>query len=374
MEFIFWLCVGFVFYAYIGYPGLLLLWARFRRRPVKKAYIEPMVSIIVAVHNEERIIMRKIQNLLSLDYTGDKFEIIIISDGSTDRTNKVVSEYEAKGIRFYHYEGRKGKAFALNLGISHARGEIIFFTDARQILERDSLRELVANFNDSSVAVVSGELILSVNRESRVSKDIGLYWKIEKWMRTKESQVGSVLGATGSIYAIRKNEVKPIPSQTVLDDLLIPFRAILNGHRSIFEPKARALDEACEDIRVEFKRKIRTLSGNYQLFVLEPSLLNPLKNPIFFQFVSHKVARLMVPFAMIVVLICSCFLSSPIYRGLLFLQIVFYVLALSAKWGPNNFLGNLMKSFNTILMMNLAAFVGLFKFFTNPQKIQWEKT
>lgn len=374
MIYIFWISFLFIFYAYIGYPFILLMWAKIRTKPIKKDYIEPAVSIIIAAYNEEKFIGQKIENCLALDYPRDKFEVIVVSDGSDDQTNEIVKGFEPKGIRFYFYEGRKGKAFALNLGISKSQGEIIFFTDARQILERDSLKGLVANFNDPSVATVSGELILLAQEESTESKGIGLYWKIEKWMRKRESQISSVLGATGSVYACRKQFVKPIPVQTILDDVLIPFRGILAGYRSIFEVEARAFDLVSNNVAKEFRRKVRTLSGNYQLMMLEPSLLNPFKNPVFFQFLSHKVARLIVPYALIFLLISSFFLRSPIYKIFCGLQVAFYLLALFSRWGPNNFFGKIMEASGTLCLLNLAALVSFFKFATNPGRIEWEKT
>lgn len=374
IKFVFWFSILFIFYAYIGYPLILYFWAKIRQKPVKKEYIEPAVSIIIAAYNEEKFIGQKIENCLALNYPRDKFELIVISDGSEDQTNEIVRRFETRGVRFDHYSERRGKAFALNLGISQARGEILFFTDARQILEKNSLRELVANFNDSSVAAASGELFLLEEKGNIVSKGVGVYWKVEKWMRRKECQISSILGATGSIYCCRKEMVKPIPPGTILDDVLIPFRAILRGYRSVFDPEARAFDNASDDIREEFTRKIRTLSGNYQLIALEPSILNPLKNPVFFQFISHKIARLLVPFFMIILFISNLFLTSPIYITFLGLQIAFYSLALVSKWGPNNFLGSIMKSFNVIFMMNCAALISFFRFMLNPQKIKWEKT
>lgn len=374
MKILFWGSLCFIAYTYVGYPLVLLFWSKIKNRTVDKRYIEPAVSIIIAAYNEERLIGSKIENCLKLSYPRDKLEIIVVSDGSDDRTNEILKQCEQKGIQHYSYEERKGKAYALNLGISKAKGEVIFFTDARQILQEDCLKELVANFHDPSVAAVSGELVLLSEEGNRVSKGIGLYWETEKWMRKKESRISSVLGATGSIYCCRKEMAEPIAPGTILDDVLIPFRAVLRGYRSVFDPEARAFDNASDDIRDEFTRKIRTLSGNYQLIVLEPSILNPLKNPVFFQFISHKMARLLVPFFMISLFISNFFLTSPIYRLFLVLQIGFYFSALVSKWAPNNFLGIIMKAFNVIFMMNYAALMSFFKFMSNPQRIKWEKT
>lgn len=374
MKLIFWFSLLFIIYTYVGYPLILIFWAKIRAKPVNKKYIEPSVSVIIAAYNEENFIGQKLENCLALDYPKDKLEIIVISDGSDDKTNNIIKRFEPQGIRLFSYKDRKGKAFALNLGISKAQGEIIFFTDARQFLEKDALKELTANFNDQKVASVSGELYLLAEEKNKVSKRIGLYWEIEKWMRKKESQINSILGATGSIYACRKQFVEPIPVNTILDDVLIPFRGIFQGYRSIFEQKAKAFDKASQNIHNEIKRKIRTLSGNYQLIAFEPNLLNPLKNPVFFQFMSHKIARLFVPFAMILLLVSNFFLTSYFYMIFLTFQLLFYLLALSARKAPDNLIGNMMKSLNVIFMMNYAAFISLFIYILNPQNIKWEKT
>jgi cellulose synthase/poly-beta-1,6-N-acetylglucosamine synthase-like glycosyltransferase len=374
MRIIFWFSFLFIVYTYIGYPLIILIWSKIAAKQVNKKYIEPKVSIVIASYNEENFIGRKIENCLLLDYPKEKLEIIVVSDGSNDQTNKIVKGFECEGIRFFSYEGRKGKAYALNMGISRCENEIIFFTDARQILRSDSLKELVANFNDPKVGAVSGELILLDPAGKIEKKGIGLYWKFEKWMRKRESQIHSVLGATGSIYACRKNIVERIPSETILDDMLIPFRGILKGYRSIFESKAVAYDKVTRDIRREFKRKVRTLSGNYQLLMIEPNLMNPFENPVLFQLVSHKLARLFVPFAMIILFFSNLFLGGFMYKSILVLQISFYFFALFSKWGPKNKLGDVMRSLNTIFMMNLAALMGFFEFILRPKNIRWEKT
>jgi cellulose synthase/poly-beta-1,6-N-acetylglucosamine synthase-like glycosyltransferase len=374
MKVLFWISVFFIAYTYIGYPVVLFFWSKIRLKPVEKKGIEPRVSIIIAAYNEEKFIGEKIANCLALDYPRDKLEIIVISDGSDDRTNEIVSRFEPQGVRFYSYEGRKGKAFALNLGVSKCRGEIIFFTDARQILEKESVKELVGNFNDPSVGVVSGELILLGDEKNTSGEGIGLYWKIEKWMRKKESRIHSVLGATGSVYACRRELVKPIPAETVLDDVLIPFQSILQGYRAVFEPGAIAFDHVAEDVQKEFKRKVRTLFGNYQALLLEPRLLHPLKNPVFFQLMSHKIARLLVPFAMLSLLMSNLFIASGVYWISLGLQVMFYGLALSSKWGPNNVLGRIMRASNVILMMNYAALTSSLRFAFNPRHIDWKKS
>lgn len=372
MELLFWLSFLFIFYTYLGYPGILYLWEKMDGRgEVNKAYIEPEVSIVIAARNEEKRIGKKIENCLGLNYPKDKFEIIVVSDGSDDATNEVVRGFQTKAVRLLHYEERRGKAHALNLGLSQAKGEILFFTDARQTLEKNCLRELAANFNDSDVGAVSGELVLVQEGRPDSVEGVGLYWRYEKWMRKKESRINSVLGATGSVYACRKRLVKPIPPETILDDVLIPFQGILEGYRSVFEPKAVAFDQVAGDVQKEFNRKVRTLAGNYQALLLEPRLLHPFKNPVSFQLFSHKIARLLVPFAMLSLLISNFFVASGTYLLCLVAQILFYVLAMTSKWGPDNFLGRIMNLCNVIVMMNYAALASGLRFVSDPRHIEW---
>lgn len=373
MKFLFWFSLSFIFYTYIGYPFILWIWANLRNKKVNKNYIEPFVSIIVAAFNEEKFIKQKLDNCLELDYPRDKFEIIVVSDGSDDRTNQIVNEYQNRGIRCFSYPKRKGKPTALNLGVSKSNGEILFFTDARQILDRNALKELVANFSDPNVGSVSGELILIQDDKNITSEQIGIYWKFEKWMRDKESQIYSILGATGAVYALRKSLFTSIPSETILDDMLIPLKGVLNGHRAVFDRNAKAYDNSIKDIKEESKRKIRTLSGNFQLLKLEPRLLNPFSNPVFFQFISHKIFRLFVPFAMVLCFFSNLFLSSTFYMMTLVIQTLFYLGAILAPWAPKNHLGNMMKAAKVIVEMNLAALRGLYRFASKSQLSMWEK-
>ena len=373
MKFLFWFSLSFIFYTYIGYPFILLLWSRIRMKPVDKKYIEPFVSIVIAAFNEERFISQKLTNCLQLDYPKDKLEIIIVSDGSDDGTNDIIKGFQTKGVRVLSYPERKGKPTALNLGVAETRGEIILFTDARQILDKSSIRELVANFSDPQIGSVSGELMLISEDRNVSSEGMGMYWKVEKWMRERESQIHSMLGATGAIYAIRKSLFTPIPPETILDDMLIPLKGVLKGYRAIFDRSAKAYDISTKDLREESKRKVRTLGGNFQLIQLESRLMDPFSNPVFFQFISHKVFRLIVPFGMGLCFFSNIFLISTFYILTLIFQCLFYLGAILAPWAPENHFGKIMKGAKVIVEMNLAAIKGLYRFITNSQLSVWEK-
>lgn len=373
MKFLFWFSVIFIFYTYIGYPIILWIWTKLRSKEVNKNYIEPFVSIIIAAFNEEKFIGQKLESCLELNYPKDKFEIIVVSDGSYDNTNQIVDEYKNRGVRFFSYPERKGKPTALNLGVVESKGEILFFTDARQVFDKSSIKELVANLSDESVGSASGELVLIAEEKNISSEGMGLYWKVEKWMRDKESRIHSMLGATGAIYAIRKSLFSAIPPETILDDMLIPLKGVLEGYRAVFDKGAKAYDSATKDIKEESKRKIRTLSGNFQLLAVEPRLFNPFLNPVFLQFISHKMFRLFVPFAMVLCLFTNLFLNSTFYILTLIVQILFYLGAILSPWAPENPLGKIMKGANVIVEMNLAALRGLYRFALSSQQSVWEK-
>lgn len=373
MKVLFWVSLLFVIYTYIGYPFVLWVWAGLRNKKINKKYIEPSVSIIIAAFNEEKFIDRKLNNCLELDYPKDKLEIIVVSDGSDDKTHEILREFQNQGVQFFSYPERRGKPTALNLGVSKSKGEILLFTDARQILDTNAIKELVANFNDPVVGSASGELVLISEGKNMTSEGMGIYWKVEKWMRDKESQIHSMLGATGAIYALRKSLYTPIPSETILDDMLIPLKGVLKGYRAVFDRDSKAFDAATIDLKEESKRKVRTLNGNFQLLKLEPRLLNPFSNPVFFQFISHKIFRLFVVFATVLSFFSNLFLSETFYRITLIGQFLFYLCAIFAKWAPENNLGYVMIVAKIIVEMNFAALRGLYRFIFKSQSSVWEK-
>jgi cellulose synthase/poly-beta-1,6-N-acetylglucosamine synthase-like glycosyltransferase len=326
---LFWLSAFVVVYVYLAYPVLLALWARLRPRPVTADDKTPAVSIIIAARNEADRLGARIENLLALDYPRRQVQIVVVSDGSTDGTAEVLRRYRPAVDALYLTAG--GKARALNAGVARARHELLVFTDARQHFAADALRRLVSPFADSTVGGVSGELILDAEQgeTAGIAEGVGGYWRYEKWLRRQESTIGSTLGATGAIYALRKHLWQPLPEQTILDDVLAPMRAVLASTRVVFEAGARAFDQAVS-APAELRRKIRTLAGNFQILWLEPRLLNPFANPVWLQYLSHKVGRLIVPYALIVLLFSSAALgrTSPFYALAFVGQLAFYALAL----------------------------------------------
>ncbi len=326
-EAVFWTCFICVFYVYGGYPAVLMIWRALARRPVHKHAMTPTVSLVIAVHNERDNIHRKMCNCFELDYPPEMLQVILSLDGSTDGTEDVARYYEGLGVTVVRLPMHFGKAEALNRGVAAAVGEIVVFTDARQKFERGAIRELIANFADPLVGAVSGELVLLDADGSEASDGVGIYWRYEKRLRAMESELHSVTGATGAIYAIRRDLFRPLPAGTVLDDVAIPMGVVLQGKRCIQEPAARAYDLVSSSLQQEYGRKVRTLMGNYQLVARMPELLVPWRNPIFTQFVSHKLGRLAAPHCLAGLFVSNLFLLRGIYLWLFAAQILWYLLA-----------------------------------------------
>ena len=340
METLFWVSALAVAYVYAGYPALLAIWARVAGRPVRRrpSFDKrdwPAVSVIIAAHNEGARLSGRLGNLLNQSYPGP-IEIIVVSDGSTDGTAAAVAQFEPD-VRFIDLP-RGGKPLALNAGVAAASGRILVFADARQRFSPDAILHLVSNFDDPEVGGVTGELILDCEHDdpadSTIGDGVGLYWKYEKWLRRHESLIRSTLGATGAIYALRRELWQPLPPATLLDDVLAPMRAVLKGSRIVFDDRARAFDRTSPDGPAESRRKTRTLAGNYQILRLEPRLLLPFANPVWVQYLSHKVGRLLVPWALVCAFVASAVLAAGawFYTVALGLQFAFYGLAVVGGW------------------------------------------
>jgi cellulose synthase/poly-beta-1,6-N-acetylglucosamine synthase-like glycosyltransferase len=324
---VFWIALAFIAYVYAGYPLLLVVWSKLGKRPVHRQYQEPTVSLVIAMRNEKQYVQAKMLNCLELDYPSARLQVIVSLDGSTDGTEGLVHEFAGKGVLIVHSPVHVGKAQALNNGVAIATGEILVFGDARQQFGKKAIRELVANFADPAVGTVSGELVLLDEQGQEASNAVGIYWRYEKRLRGMESEIHSVPGATGAIFATRRELFSPLIEGTILDDVVTPMRTVLAGKRVIFEPAARAYEVASRSTQSEYESKTRTLAGNYQLFAQMPELLMPWRNPIFIQLVSHKLGRLLVPYCMVALFISNLFLLHGLYLAVLVAQILWYGLA-----------------------------------------------
>jgi poly-beta-1,6-N-acetyl-D-glucosamine synthase len=324
----------------------------------------------MVVRNEAAVLDDKLHNLLEMNYPGEFCEIIVVSDGSTDASNTILERSASSGrVRPVLLPEPCGKAAGLNEAQRIATGEVVVFTDARQKIEPSALQLLMENFADPAVGCASGELLLGDPKSGETSQGLGLYWRIEKMIRELESSSGSVVGATGALYAARRDLLVPVPAETILDDVLIPMQVARSGARVIFDDRAHAWDRASQGTGREFARKVRTLTGNYQLLQLAPWLLTS-KNPIRFEFISHKLFRLMVPFALALALVACVFLPGTFYRVALILQLAFYGLAMYAMSRPQRgLLACAADAAFTFLLLNAAALVAFGKFISGRKPV-----
>lgn len=374
MTWVFWIAALVIAYAYVGYLGSLWMRALLRPHPVKRAAVEPAVSLVMVVRNEESVLAGKLRNLLEIDYPAERFQIVVVSDGSTDGTETILRE-QARNSRVQVLLNQlpRGKAQGLNDGLSLASGDVVVFTDARQQIERGAIRLLVENFADSEVGCVSGALMLGDSEQGESGKSVGLYWAVEKKVRELESATGSVVGATGALYAIRRELIPTLPEGTILDDVYIPMEVVRQGKRVVFDNRACAWDRENSESEAEFSRKVRTLSGNYQLVQLAPWILSR-QNPLRGRFLAHKLLRLAIPFALAAMLVASFVLKPPFYKLALALQLVVYGLGFLAlaRMPKPRLLARVADAAGVFMLLNTAAVVA-FANFVAGRKIVWSR-
>lgn len=328
-ETLFWLSLGLLAYTYVGYP--VLIWAiGFCRRT--RLDCEPWrkpISVVVVAHNEGARLAHKLDSIFASDCNSQICEVIVGSDGSTDDTALVVEAYPDNRVHLAAFPERRGKPACLNELIPECRSDVVVLTDARQELDTSAIRLLCENFADVRVGAASGELVLrQPGTSTAAARGIGAYWHYEKFIRKCESRFRSVPGATGAFYAIRKNVFRPIPTSTILDDLAIPMQIIARGYHCAFDSRAIAYDAPSQSHAQESVRKRRTIAGCLQLLKQTPDWLDPRHNPIWWEFVSHKVLRLLSPWLLVIVVATNAALvAHDPYFYLMALQGVVYLLA-----------------------------------------------
>jgi len=369
-EIFFWLSAAVPVYAYLGYPlTLLFLRLLIRREPARQP-ITPFVSLLVPAYNEARVIERKILNCLELDYPAQCLEVVIACDGPSDGTPALAARMaDGERVRALAYAENRGKIAVLNAAVPELRGDIVVFSDASAMLLPGSLRELVMNFADPQVGAVSGRYTVVKAGEVDIGKSEDFYWRYETYLKVQESAISSMLGAHGHLHAIRKPLYPFPPPGTINDDYVIPVSVLAKGYRAVYEPRAIVYEEAAE--MAGFGRRVRIMAGNFQQLREIGGLLRPLcPLPLFF-FLSHKASRLLVPFAALLALALNLsLLDAPLYRTLLYLQILFYAMAI---------LGAVIQLKPRILMLpyyfcmiNAATFFGLYHALTGRRKMVWK--
>lgn len=334
----------------------------------------PKVSFIIAAYNEEKVIEQKIQNTLSIDYPKNKFQIIIVSDGSDDSTPDLVRNYASHGVLGLHESARNGKSAALNRGVECCDGEILVFSDANNDFNADAVKMLVKHFSDSNIGAVTGAKHIYENNDRQSASGDGMYWKYESAIKQAESSLGSITSADGEILALRKSLFSPIDQNKINDDAAITFDILKAGYRIIYEKQAKAFEEASKDLKDDFNVKVRMTAGGYQTLSYEKGYLFPPLNWFSFTFCSHKILRWLAPHFLIIMLVLPIF---TLYRAdMLFLflsQIAFYSLSL---YGWINRRKNPHALFYVPMYftsMNLALFYGFLRYINNNTASIWKK-
>lgn len=359
-------------YTYAGYPIAIGLLARLFPGPRTAAPSadgpKPKVTVCLPVYNGAAYLPAKLHSLFAQDYPADRFEILVYCDGIGDDSERVardmaLSQEAAGRLRVIVAPERKGKPTALNVMGAEATGDLLLLNDVRQPLSPNAMSSLVAAMSDDKVGFATGNLVLAGKAGS------GVYWRYENWIRLQESRFRGVVGMTGPIAMMRRAELRRLPEDVVLDDVWMPMELGLAGKRVVFVPAAEAHDAAFEDDR-EFKRKVRTLAGNYQLFSRMPALLSPFANRIWFETISHKIMRLVAPWLLMLLAFTSASAaiagSSLAMRALLGGQLAFYAAAAIGTRG-----GRLAGVARTFVVLNAAALAGLFRHLTGRQRITW---
>lgn len=384
--FIFWLSVFLIVYTNFLYPGLvfiLLLVFDFKKslaflfkkvdwRIHEEKIFYPKVSIAVPAYNEGRVIEEKIRNFLSLDYPKEQLEMLIGSDGSTDDTEEKVMSSHQSNVRLLKFP-RRGKAGTINDLIKEARGEIVILSDAAAMLSPDSVKKLTRHFGSSDVGCVRGEIRMESEEGAR---EEDLYMRFETLLKYGENKLGIVLGASGAIYALRKELFDPLPENTINDDFLIPMRIVERGYKVMYDSQAQAYEKPPKGLKVEFHRRVRIGAGAPQLLRLTWRLLDPRKGLVAFTYFSHKILRWLCPYLLIAAFLSNLALfDAKLYRWMFGLQLVFYILVFIGylrkdKPKPGRFFS--MPFY--FVYFNLALLAGNLSCLKGTKRVGWERT
>jgi cellulose synthase/poly-beta-1,6-N-acetylglucosamine synthase-like glycosyltransferase len=374
-QVIFWLSAAALLYVYAGYPLLVYLVSRARPLEVKKAQFAPPVTILITAYNEEKAIRAKLENTLRIDYEPEKLEILVASDGSTDKTDEIVKEFAARGVRLFRQEGRMGKTFTQNEAVKQATGEIILFSDATTDYEKDVLRVMLPNFADESIGCVAGRLIYVDESKSGVGRGAQSYWNYETFLKQSESRACSLIGASGCLYAVRKSAYRAMYAEAC-SDFLICTVVYKQGLRSIYEPAAVCTEETNKRTDKELRMRVRVILQTYTDLWRNREMLNPLRSGFYaVELVSHKVMRYAVPIFLISLFLATAVsaIYAKVFVLVLALQIAFYLTALIAwlleKSGRHAGLFAIPLYF---VMANLASLIGFYKFARGERFATWE--
>ncbi|HZD32628.1 MAG TPA: glycosyltransferase family 2 protein [Candidatus Angelobacter sp.] len=359
-------------YLLVGYPLRLRAWRRLKP-PIQKDFnFTTTATVLMAVYNGEAFIARRLDNLLALDYPAELLDIVVVSDGSTDATDRIVESYAERKVQLVKVP-HGGKPAALNAGLQHARGELLLFADVRQVFDSKALRHLVANFADLTVGCVTGELRYVHSHNVGEAADIDLYWRYEIWARQRHSAIDSMFNTTGCVYAIRRELAEPIPSDTLIDDAVIPLRAFFRGYRVVIDTDALAFDYGVVK-GGEFRRKLRQLSGTWQTWARMPQLFSS-TNRMRTHFLPHKVGRVILPWLILVGLAATWALpDGPVRTALLGIAALVLALAALDLLLPKTFaLRRISSPARSFVALNAASLLSVAVFFVPAERL-WRPT
>jgi glycosyltransferase involved in cell wall biosynthesis len=377
MKLLFWFALGWLAYVYVGYPLLLALLAALRKAPDLRpaaAGEELPVTLVVSAYNEERVIREKLDNALALDYPAGQFEVMVVSDACSDRTDEIVQSFGDPRVRLLRMAQRGGKTAGLNAAVQAARGTIIVFSDANAMYERGSIRALVGPFRDPRVGAVTGEQRYHAAEGGSAGEGEGLYWKYELAIKRRESTVSSVIGGDGAIYAIRRELYWPMRPEDV-SDFVNPLQIVAAGHRNVYQPAAAAYEHSGDSDLKEFRRKVRIVNQSWSAAWKLGGLLNPFRHgAVAWQLWSHKILRwlALVPLALLFAASVALRGEGGIYSLLFWAQSACYALALMGwAWRDERTRPRLASIPYYFMLVNVASIRGLIEHYQGKTYATW---
>ncbi len=321
----FWVCAALLVYVYLGYPLLLMVVAAFHRRKQPAPDYTPPISILIAAYNEENSIAKKLRETLDLDYPGEK-EILVLSDCSTDQTDTIVRNFGDPRVQLLRMEERRGKTFAQNVGVKHAKSDVLIFSDATTVYHPMALRYLVSNYRDTAVGAAGGRIeFFDARGDSPTGPGTITFWSYENMIKTLQSRIRTITGFSGCIYSVRKSAYTEL-ADDIVSDLIQPLCVIKQGYRLIFEDRALAYEETTRSSKQEFSMRVRNITRSIRGLASFSELLNPFRFPwVSFQLLSHKIMRWMVALYLVFMFLSNLFLLHvPFFRGTFYVQLAFY--------------------------------------------------
>jgi poly-beta-1,6-N-acetyl-D-glucosamine synthase len=387
MAILFWLSVFFVFYAYAGYPLLLGLFTRIRPRLLPFEPYFPTVTLLIAAYNEEKALAEKLKNTLALDYPREKLQILVAADGSTDRTVEIAQSFAGRGVELSFSPNRDGKMAAIDRAFPLIRGEILVMSDANNHYSPDTLKVLVAPFQDETVGATGGAKHI-IEGDGALGDSEGTYWKYESWIKKQETRLGCATGAAGEANALRRRLYVSPPHDTINDDFFLMMQVLRQGYRMVYVPEASSSERVSISATDEIERRTRIVAGRYQAIWRSAGIL-PFRSPLWvWQVVSHKYMRPLVPFFMIFAFLSALWvvifpplaepgwfwLSAPWSWIVLFAQVGFYLAAWLGNYASGmGKLGKVLYLFTFLVNSNFAALRGFLRFIRGRQNTQWKR-